>query len=405
MDDVRQSTGGAIHVGVNAHLLSLAETYRSAGINWYIQNLLNDLPEADLGIRYTVFVGERRYTGAPGLDLQLSRLPTHRPAARILWEQAIQPWAVQGVRADLIHGLAFVGPLVSTCPGVVTIHDLSFLFYPQGFRALNRFYLRIFTRLSVRLARRVIAVSESTKRDIVQHYGLSPAKVDVVHNGVDPCFRRLPAEQVAGFRAKQGLPDRFILFVGTLEPRKNVERLIEAYARLPKARPPLILVGGKGWLYNGVFARMEALNLTDEVQFVGYVPAMDLPLWYNAAELFVYPSLYEGFGLPPLEAMACGTPVIASSASSLPEVVSQAGLLVDPTSTEALAAAMERVLADTDVQEKMRAAGLAQAGGFSWRETAKRTVDSYRRALAADEAIVAQPVAASPVPEGGEKGV
>jgi glycosyltransferase involved in cell wall biosynthesis len=383
MDIVRQSTGRAIHVGVDAHLLSLAETYRSAGIHWYIQNLLSYLPAADSAIKYTVFLGEKRYSGAPGLDLQISRLPTHQPIVRIVWEQVIQPAALGRSGVDLIHGMAFVGPLLSACPSVVTVHDLSFLFYPQGFRKLNRLYLRIFTRLSVHRAQRIIAVSESTKRALVQQYGLLPAKIDVVHNGVDPSFRLLQASQVAAFRAEQGLPERFILFVGTLEPRKNVAALIEAYARLSRSRPPLMLVGGKGWLHDGVFARMEALGLTDEVRFVGYVPAGDLPFWYNAADLFVYPSLYEGFGLPPLEAMACGTPVITSAASSLPEVVSQAGLLVDPTSIDDLVSAMARVLADADLREEMRAAGLVQASLFSWQQTAQRTAASYRRALAA----------------------
>jgi glycosyltransferase involved in cell wall biosynthesis len=263
---------------------------------------------------------------------------------------------------------------------VITVHDLSFLFYPQGFRALNRSYLQLLTRLSARRARRVIAVSHSTKRDLVQHYRLLPDKVDVIHNGVDASFRPLPADQVAAFRTRAGLPDRFVLFVGTLEPRKNVARLIEAYAQLPKERPPLMLVGGRGWLYDDIFARVEALDLSDEVRFVGYVPAEDLPCWYNAAELFVYPSLYEGFGLPPLEAMACGTAVITSTASSLPEVVGEAGLLVDPAEPAALAMAMEQILSDRELRETVRAAGRVRAQGFSWKETARCTVDSYQRA-------------------------
>jgi glycosyltransferase involved in cell wall biosynthesis len=150
---------------------------------------------------------------------------------------------------------------------------------------------------------------------------------------------------------------------------------------LPGARPPLFFVGGKGWFYDEIFALVERLNLGAEVHFVGYVSADDLPWWYNAAHVFVYPSLYEGFGLPPLEAMACGTPVVTSTASSLPEVVGQAGLLIDPTDTEGLAAAMEQCLVDADLRARMRAMGLARAAGFSWRETARRTVDSYRRAV------------------------
>ena len=385
MDTVGESARRAIHVGVNAHLLSLAESYRSAGINWYIHNLLRHLPEASPEIAYTIFLSDRHYSGVPGLQLRRSRLPTHRPAVRILWEQVLQPWAANRAGVDLLHGPAFVGPLASACPFVITVHDLSFLFYPQGFRPLNRIYLQFLTRLSARRARRVIAVSHSTKRDLVQHYGLLPDKVDVIHNGVDASFRSLPVDQVAAFRARAGLPDRFVLFVGTLEPRKNVARLIEAYARLPKERPPLMLVGGKGWLYDDIFARVEALNLSDEVHFVGYVPAEDLPCWYNAAELFVYPSLYEGFGLPPLEAMACGTAVITSTASSLPEVVGEAGLLVDPVEPAALAMAMEQVLSDRELRETVRAAGQVRAQSFSWEKTARCTVDSYRRAWMSGE--------------------
>ena len=386
MAGVKGSTGQAIHVGVNAHLLSMTESFRSAGISWYIQNLLRHLPEADPAIGYTVFVGEDRYGGVPGVQLRVSRLPTHRPTVRILWEQAIQPWALRQAGVDLLHGLALVGPMMGACPFVVTIHDLSFVYYPQSFQSLKRLYLQVFTRLSVRRARRVIAISENTKRDVVQQYGIPPGNVDLVYYGSDPTFRPLPPDQVAHFRAERRLPERFILFVGTLEPRKNVVRLVEAYAQLPVDRPPLMLVGGKGWLYNETYARVEDLGLAGEVEFVGYVPGEELPWWYNAAELFVYPSLYEGFGLPPLEAMACGTPVVSSKVSSLPEVVGPGGLLVDPTDTVALASAMERLLTDRDAHDRIAAAGLAQAKTFSWPEAARRTVDSYRRALTTEGA-------------------
>jgi glycosyltransferase involved in cell wall biosynthesis len=383
---VREGEERAIHVGLNAHLLSLAGSYRSAGISSYIYNLLRHLPEADPDINYTVFLSDRRYPEAAPLRLSISRLPTHRPAIRILWEQAIQPWAVYRAGVDLLHGPAFVGPMLSNRSCVITIHDLSFLRFPESFRTPNRVYLRILTRSSVQRAQRVIAVSESTKHDLIRYWDLDPAKVDVVYNGVDTSFQPLPVRQVEAFRARLGLPERFILFVGTLEPRKNVVRLVEAYARLPQTRPPLMLVGGKGWLYDKVFALVEALNLSGEVQFVGYVPAEDLPCWYNAADLFVFPSLYDGgFGLPPLEAMACGTPVITAMTSSLPEVVGQAGTLVDPTDAEAMALAMQRVLTDADLREEMRAAGLERAQLFSWRRTAQDTADTYRRALSVGE--------------------
>lgn len=378
---VSDDTDKPLHVALDAHLLSLAASYRSAGISWYAQNLLRELPAVDPGIRYTVFLSERRYQGAPGLHLRLSHLPAQQPAMRVFWEQCIQPWALIRERVDLLHGLALVGPLLATRPIVLTIHDLSFLHFPHNFRAGRRLYLRLFTKWSVRRARRVIAPSESTRRDILDRYGVPADRVDRIYYGLDPIFRPLPLDQVAEFRARQGLPDQFLLFVGTLEPRKNVTRLIEAYARLPQSRPPLYIVGGKGWLYDEVFASVEVLGLGGSVRFAGHVPGQELPWWYNAAELFVYPSLYEGFGLPPLEAMACGTPVITSGVSSLPEVVGSAGITVDPLDVDALTGAMARVLADAEQRRMMQTAGLAQARTFSWQSAARHTVSSYRQAL------------------------
>jgi glycosyltransferase involved in cell wall biosynthesis len=372
-----------MHIGLNAHLLSLAETYRGAGINWYIHNLLTHLPRVDHDNRYTAFIGDGGFTG-PGLALKLSRLPTSRPVVRILWEQVAQPFALKKERVDLLHALAFVTPLISSCPSVVTIYDLSFLLYPESFKRFKRFYLGLFTRLSARRARRIIAISKSTKRDVVRLLEVPAEKVEVVYCGIDEAFRPLAEDQVAAFRSERGLPERFILFVGTIEPRKNVTRLIEAFANLQTcelANLKLVIGGAKGWFYQDIFARVEELGLEGQVMFPGYIPISELPLWYNAAELFVYPSLYEGFGMPPLEAMACGTPVVTANTSSLPEVVGEAGLTVDPLDVEALAEAMRRALSDEALRQEMRKRGLQRAKGFSWTKTAWETVQVYRRAM------------------------
>jgi glycosyltransferase involved in cell wall biosynthesis len=371
-----------MHIALNAHLLSLDETYRGAGINWYIHNLLTHLPGVDRDNRYTAFIGDERFAN-PGLALKLSRLPTSRPVVRIFWEQVVQPFALQKEGVDLLHALAFVTPLLSPCPSVITIYDLSFILYPESFKGSKHFYLSLFTRLSARRARRIIAISQSTKRDVVRLLGVSPEKVEVVYCGIDEAFRPLAEDRVVAFRSKRGLPERFILFVGTIEPRKNVTRLIEAFADLRFAICDLRLVigGAKGWFYEDVFARVEELGLTGKVMFPGYIPVSELPLWYNAAELFVYPSLYEGFGLPLLEAMACGTPVITANTSSLPEVVSQAGLTVDPLDVEALEETMRRVLGNEALRQEMREQGLQRAQGFSWTKTAQETVQVYHRAM------------------------
>ena len=372
-----------MHIGLNAHLLSLAETYRGAGINRYIYNLLTHLPRVDQNNRYTAFLSDGRFAN-PGLALKLSRLPTSRPVVRIFWEQVVQPFALRKEDVDLLHALAFVTPLLSPCPAVVTIYDLSFLLYPESFKRFKRFYLGLFTRLSAKRARRIIAISQSTKRDVVRLLGVSPEKVEVIYCGIDEAFRPLAEDQVAAFRSKRGLPERFVLFVGTIEPRKNVTRLIEAFANLhPRQLADLKLVigGAKGWFYQDVFARVEELGLEGQVMFPGYIPVSELPLWYNAAELFVYPSLYEGFGLPPLEAMACGTPVVTANTSSLPEVVGEAGLTVDPLDVEGLAEAMRRALEDEILWRDMRERGLQRAKDFSWTKMAQETVQVYQRAM------------------------
>ncbi|MCS7222001.1 MAG: glycosyltransferase family 1 protein [Anaerolineae bacterium] len=375
-------------VGLNAQLLSLSETYRSAGIHRYIWHLLQALPAAAPGWQLMAFVGDRRFRPPLGLQTRYARWPTASPWARILWEQAIQPWLAWRERLHLLHALAYVAPLVVHCPTVVTVHDLSFVRYPEAFRPLNRLYLRVMTRRSVFQARRVIADSCSTRDDLVRLWGVPVDRISVVPIGVADEYRPASAVEAERFRRQRGLPDRFVLYLGTLEPRKNVTAAIEAFARWVKAtgdrQVRLVVAGAKGWYFQTIFARVRALSLGDRVLFPGYVPAAELPAWYQAAEVFIYPSLYEGFGLPPLEAMACGTPVITSNTSSLPEVVGDAALLVDPYDVEAIAEALARLLEDAELRQRLREAGLARARLFSWERTARETVAAYRLALGQD---------------------
>jgi len=376
-----------IHVGLNAHLLSLEESYRGAGINWYIYNLLCHLPAADPELRYTAYLTEARFPSRQGLRVRRPRWSTRVPAGRIAWEQLVAPFALRQDRIDLLHAMAFVAPLLSPCPTVITVLDLSFLLYPAAFRRFRRSYLWLMVGLSARRARQVIAISESTRRDVIARLGVPPERVRTVYCGVDPRFQPLPADEVEAFRRQKGLPERFVLFLGTIEPRKNVVRLVEAFGTLLSAHPGaladlhLVVAGGRGWLSEPVFARVEELGLQDRVHFSGYVPEEEKGLWYNAATCFCYPSLYEGFGLPPLEAMACGTPVITSNASSLPEVVGDAGRTVDPEDSDALCASLGEVLLDPALHADLAHRGQARARRFSWDETARQTVNVYRLAL------------------------
>jgi glycosyltransferase involved in cell wall biosynthesis len=392
-------------IGLDAHLLSLTENYRGAGINGHIYQLLRHLPAVDRPYDYQAYLYDPRFrtpeltpptqaglggespSGEPGpvasLAVRRSRWDTRRPWRRILWEQTAL--AAESRKLDLLHGLAFAAPLMAACPTVITVHDLSFLRYPGAFRPFNRWYLSWITRTCTRRAARVIAVSESTRQDVIRLCGVAPERVVNIPNGVTAGFSPASTEAVAAFRQVRGLPDRYMLFLGTLEPRKNLVRLIEAYGRWRQGRggpaAKLVIAGGKGWYYERIYARVAELGLLEDVIFPGYVPAEDLPWWYRAADLFIYPSLFEGFGLPVLEALACGTPTIASCASSLPEVAGEAALLVDPDDVQALAQAIEWVMSDRQVAATLRAAGPEQAARFPWSRTARETVQLYRDVL------------------------
>jgi glycosyltransferase involved in cell wall biosynthesis len=377
----------AIHAGLNAHLLARRAGYRSAGIHNYIQQLIRHLPTADGRLQITVFTGQGRElerAGSNAFDWRISPWPTQRPWVRIAWEQLAQPWAIHRTGINLLHALAFVSPVATFIPTVVTVHDLSFLRFPERFRPANRLYLSTMTRLSCRRARRIIAVSQATADEIVRLLGITPARIDVVAHGVHHAhFRPMPPDQVEAFRQQQGLPERFVLFVGTLEPRKNLTTLIEAFARTEIVRQgvKLVIAGGKGWYYQEIFKRAEELGLADVVRWAGFIPGDELPLWYNTATIFVYPSLYEGFGMPLLEAMACGTPVIGSDTSCLPEVVGDAGLLVPPHDALELAQRLDQLLADADLRDDLSRRGRERASAYTWEATAAATVASYRRAL------------------------
>ncbi|MGI9149516.1 MAG: glycosyltransferase family 4 protein [Chloroflexota bacterium] len=300
-----------------------------------------------------------------------------RPTLRIAWEQALLPRRLAALKPDLLHGLAYALPAAWSGPGVVTVYDLSFLHFPSAFKIVNRLYLAATTRAAVRRASRILTISEHARRDIVRLLSVPEQLVDLAYPAAEERFRPLPATEVEAFRLDRGLPEAFVFAVGTLEPRKNLVGLLHACARLSTPRPPLYVAGGTGWRFSPIFDTVQRLHLSEDVHFLGFVPEDELPLWYNAARLFTFPSLYEGFGLPVLEAMACGTPVITSTAASLPEVAGKAALMVPARDSVLLAREMERVLGDPQLQREMRAAGRIQASRFRWRAMADQTVASY----------------------------
>lgn len=377
-----------MQVAINAQLLSRARSFRSGGISRHISHLLQQLAGEPRGHQFDVFAPHlpepKEALAGPALRYHPTGERTVQPSIRILWEQSVLPLRLAKLRPHLLHSTAYVSPLAWPGKTVVTIYDLSFLRFSEAFNRGNRLYLSTMTRLSARRARRVVVISESTARDVVRLLGVPRERIDVTLLAADAHYRPLSADEVARFRAANDLPERFIFYVGTLEPRKNLAGLLRAYARLPQPRVPLYVAGGAGWRFSPIFQVVAELGLERDVRFLGFVPEDQLPHWYNAARLFAYPSVYEGFGLPVLEAMACGTPVITSNVASLPEVAGDAAEMVDPHDHAALAAAVQRVLDDDGRHESMRAAGIAQAARFTWARMAEQTVRSYERAIGGD---------------------
>ena len=374
----------AVRIALNAQLLSFQQSYRSGGINRVIYYLLAELGRDPRGHRFDVFAPSAPSTSEFGsLTFHSTGAGTAKPSRRVLWEQTRFPRELAALQPDLLHSLAYALPIGWRGPSVVTIYDLSFLRFPKAFNLANRVYLTATTRAAARRARRILTISEHARRDIVRLLGVPEYRVDVTYPAAEARYHLMAPAEVEAFRVARGVPEDFIFAVGTLEPRKNVTGLLHAYAQLPKPRPPLYIAGGAGWRFSPIFDTVAHLGVQGEVQFLGYVPEDDLPLWYNAARLFVFPSLYEGFGLPVLEAMACGTPVITSTAASLPEVGGTAAVLIAPHDTAQLAHEMEHVLDDPQLRLEMRAAGRIQASRFSWRTLTDQTVAAYTQAASA----------------------
>jgi glycosyltransferase involved in cell wall biosynthesis len=373
------------HIGLNAHLLASGQGYRRAGIHGYIYQLLDHLPRAAPDWRYMVYVGAGQPPSHPQFTVRRSRLNTEKPLNRIVWEQAAQPFQLHGL--DLVHEMAFVAPLIMPRPFVVTVYDLTFIRYPERLSTPRRLYLRLFTGLSCNRARRVMAISQSTADDLVNLLHIPREKIDLAIPGVEARFQPLPADEIENFRQANNLPKRFLLFVGTLEPRKNIPILLQAYAGLPEAlrrEVHLVLAGGTGWMMDDLPTLIKQLGIAETVHLPGYVADSALVLWYNAADAFVYPSVFEGWGLPLTEAMACGKPVITSNVSSLPEAVGtdgRAGLTLDPHDVAAWRDALRRCIEDPAWRHECGAHARERAGQFSWKNTAQQTIESYRRAL------------------------
>ncbi len=306
----------------------------------------------------------------PGVETRLIPWPRLWTHLRLAAELALHP-------PDVLFVPAHVLPLYCPVPAAVTVHDLGYLYYPDAHTRFARWYLHWSTRRHCRTARHIFADSQATRQDLVRHYQADPARISVVYLGRDESLAPVtdPAE-LARVRARYNFPDTYLLYLGTLQPRKNLIRLVEAFHLAGRREAlqgvHLVIAGKKGWLYEDIFRRVNELGLVDRVHFPGYIADQDKPALLSAALGFVFPSLYEGFGLPVLEAMACGTPVLTAAGSSLPEVAGEAALLVDPHRPEDIAAGIVRLVSDAGLRRRLVERGFVQVQKFSWGQTAQK---------------------------------
>jgi glycosyltransferase involved in cell wall biosynthesis len=332
----------------------------------------------------TVFVTQAD-DGLDGLPLQRVRAPFKTPTEyhRAVWEQTMVPRDLRRLRPDVFHSPNYIVPLASGTPMVVTVHDTGFL-DRRVHRLRSHLYLTVLTTAAVHKAARIICVSTPTYVDFCDRFPRAADRARVVTEGVNPRFRPADAMAIDRVRAAYGLPERYILFVGTFEPRKNLTRLVAAYERTIAATDApdhLVLAGGAGWKNNDVFARIAASELRERIRVLGYVDDDDLPPLYSGCSLFAYPSVLEGFGLPPVEAMACGVPVVTSATSALPETVGDAACLVDPADDASIADGMSRVLTDDGYAKELVESGCARAADMTWEAVAEKTLAVYEEVV------------------------
>jgi glycosyltransferase involved in cell wall biosynthesis len=361
-----------MRIGLEAERANLPNP---TGVEHYASELISNLAKIDSSNKYKLYFRTpplEKFSHLPKNFLnRLIPFPKFWTQTRLAFELLLHPVDVFMLP---IQALPFLHPRKS----VIVVHDIAYEFFPEAFPSFMLFYLKLTTRFGVHAAKKIITVSQSTKNDVVKTYGVDPDKITVIYLGVDEKFKPLGYDTVQNVLDKHNLSfKKYILFTGTMQPRKNITRLVDAYIKLKKEyhiEEKLAIVGGKGWLWEPIMKKIDEAGFKDSIKLLGYVESADLPALYNGASLLTLPALYEGFGLPPLEAMACGTPVVVSNISSLPEVVGEAGELVDPNSVDSIAEGILKVLMDKNLQQDMSKKGEQRAKEFTWENTARKTL-------------------------------
>ncbi len=370
-----------MHIAIDAHSVGA----QLGGNETYAVNLIEALAEIDQSNRYTLYVTKQsavdRFTDR-WPNFQVKRTLPHTPLIRIPLTLSIE---LRKNHVDVLH-VQYTAPPRTPCALVATIHDLSFEHLPETFNRRSRAQLRLTVRRTAQKAAQILTLSAFSRDDIIETYAVDPERVRVTPPAAPASFAPVTAEtELRRIRASYGIDRDYILALGSIQPRKNLVRLINAYSSLSRVRPKhelpqLVLAGKRGWLESATIQAAEQSEARRDILFIGYVSDSDLPALYSGAMCFVYPSYFEGFGLPVLEAMQCGTPVIAGNRTSLPEAAGDAGVLFDPFDESAIAGALMKVIENPNYRAELRVKGLERVAAFNWLTTAKMTLEAYERA-------------------------
>lgn len=339
---------------------------QKTGFGFYVSNLVRELKKVDRDNEYFLF--------RPKQDEDLSA------PKRFLWDQVILPRKAKEAKVDILHQPAFSAPIFYRGKVVVTVHDIIAILFGEDIPFGSRLYFARWMPFSYRRADFIITVSQSTKNDLVSHLGIEEEKIKVIYEAPsETFFKKIPQKEIDKVKQKYQTGKNFLLHIGTLNPRKNLEFLVSVFAEITKTFPQynLVITGKRGWYYESLFRLVKKLDLGKKVVFPGYVPDEDTPALYQGATIFLFPSLYEGFGLPPLEAMASGVPVVSSNTSSMPEVVAGAGVLLSPKDKSGWVEAIRGLLENKTLLRELQRKGKRQATLFSWQKTALETKKVY----------------------------
>ncbi len=355
------------------------------GVGFYIVNLISTLLEIDRENKYFIFMkkGDLSEIKDKANDRFIEVNITSR-LARLTWEQTILPTMINRYKIDVFHSPHYTVPFRAKVKKVVTFHDMTFFSHPEYHLKLKvQFFRRIIPR-AAKMADQIISNSKNTKNEIIKFLNVDGQKITVTHFAIDKNrYKPIPKGQVKEqIKKKYDIKDEYILFVGTLEPRKNIASLVNNFFRLKENGlfpGKLVLAGGKGWGFSEIQKIIKDHHFGKDVLLVGYVPEDDLPFLFNGATVFVYPSYYEGFGIPPLEAIACGTPTITSNISSIPEIMGEAAVLINPQRSDRLYQSLSSLVQNKAERERLRKAGLQRAEHFTWEKTARETLEVYQK--------------------------